>query len=654
MPRVLALSLATVILAILLATPHIGTQAQDEVEVKIRWVTYINPTDGRDEAYGTCVFGDYIAVLGQAESKNPYVVLLRKSNGSVVREWIGSETGALYNCISIGGKLYAFGYSYVDYNYYGLIYVFGVNLRILAKIMSENPSGYYSLAYDGKALYIGGWTYEDVNGDGGKEWVGLVEKRALDESLSLVSSKKIYFGSWREGWIYDIGVDPSTGRIWAVGWYKDFDDKIHSLIVVFDSDLRELKVIDYPRGSRGYLGNLYGIAFDGRGYAYIFGDIGVAKFSADGELVAIDKDDRRRDKIVYDNNYLYTFGEDYIRYHWRHVLYIHDANVNVVIKRYVLSENVNARSDFHIGRPALEGNSIYVAGYDEALGGWNTRVVVYSLSIEGVTATATTTITTTPTAATTITTTVTVTVPTTTTVTTTATAATTVTTTTTRTTTTITTTTVTTTVPTTTTMTTTVPTTIPTTTTVTTTVPTAATTITTTVTTTVPTTTTTTTTRTATTTVTTTVPTTTTVTTAVPTTTTVTATVPVTRNVTVTTTATTTVTRVDTATVSVPTTVTITTTTPITTTATAYTTILATTTIPISIPVLSIVTELLERTATVERVVERSITVEKPVTATQTLTKAETTIVDRMTTPTIIALVAAGTLLAITTLILRR
>jgi len=53
-------------------------------------------------------------------------------------------------------------------------------------------------------------------------------------------------------------------------------------------------------------------------------------------------------------------------------------------------------------------------------------------------------------------------------------------------------------------------------------------------------------------------------------------------------------------------------------------------------------------------VVERSITVEKPITATQVLTKAQVTVVDRMTTPAIIGLVAAGALLAIATLLLRR
>jgi len=642
-PRALALALAIVVLALLLTAPHIDTQAQGQVEVNIRWVTYINPTDGLDEAYGVCVFGNYIAVVGDA-SDRPYVALLRKSDGGVVREWIGREEGGFSNCISIGGKLYAVGYTKVGDKSYGVIYVFDENLNVLARVRSGSPSVYFSLAYDGKALYIGGWAYEDVNGDGKLEHVWLVEKRALDTSLSLVSSRKIYFSSWRWGVIIDIGVDPSIGRIWAVGFYYDSDDIEHSLIVILDGDLRELKRIDYHEGSDGYLGGLHGIAFDGR-YAYISGGYGVAKFTVDGELVAANRDGKAGYKIVYGYNYLYTFANAKIGGYVRHVLYVRDTDLDVV-KGYVLSENVNANSYFYPGRPALEGNNIYVAGIDYAPGGGNTRVVVYSLSISIVEST-------TVTVTRTVTTTVTTTVPTTTTVTTTATRTTTTTTTTTATTTVPTTTTVTTTVPTTTTTTTTVTTTVPTTTTTTTTVITTTTlpitttlTTTTTTTTTVPTTLTTTlpttTTTTVPTTLTTTIPTTTTITTMIPTTTTMTVTTPITRNITVTTTATATVTKVDTATVSVPTTVTITTTTPVTTTATAYTTILSTTIIPITISIPSTVTETLERT------------VEKLITATQILTKAETTILDRMTTPTIIGLIAAGTLLAITTLLLRR
>jgi len=384
-----------VVLALLLAAPHGGTQAQDEVEVKIRWVTYVNPTDGIDYVFGTCVFSDYIAVVGWAESlKKPYIVLLRKSDGSVVKEWIDKQEVYLgFNCISIDGKLYTVSTiispTLLSNNRYGAIYVFDENLNILARIISKDLSVYYSLAYDGKALYIGGVAPEDVNRDGNLEGVGLVEKRALDKSLSLINSKKIYFDSWKQGWIYGIGVDPSTGRIWAVGLYEDFKDKRHSLIVILDSDLRVLKVIDYPEGSEGYLGTLTDVAFDGR-YVYVSGDRGVAKFSVNGELVAINRDGMwLRAKIVYYNNYLYVFGVDHIGGYWRHVLYIHDTNLSI-IKRYVLSENVNAHSTFQVGRPALEGSNIYVAGIDYALGSENSRVVVYSLSIGGVTITTTT------------------------------------------------------------------------------------------------------------------------------------------------------------------------------------------------------------------------------------------------------------------------
>jgi len=360
--------------------PHADRQAQGQVEAKIKWTRYINPTDSRDIATGVCVFGDYVAVVGLAGWYRPYVALLRKSDGSVVKEWIGSEEGGFRNCISVGGKLYVVGVTFIG-NSYGVIYVFDENLNILARARSGSPSGYFSLVYDGKALYIGGVTGEDVDGDGWREEAWLVEKRD-PVNLSLVNSKKIYFGSWREGWIHDIGVEPSTGRIWAVGFYKDSNGKTHSLIVILDGDLRELKIIDYPDGSEGYLGEFYGIAFDGR-YAYVSGGLGVAKFSVDGELKATNRDGRERTKIAYGYGYLYTFGEYRIGGYDRHVLYIHDTGLNLV-KSYVLSERVDAHSYFHFGRSALEGNNIYVAGFDKALGEKNSRIVVYSLTLEAV------------------------------------------------------------------------------------------------------------------------------------------------------------------------------------------------------------------------------------------------------------------------------
>jgi len=383
MSRALALALATVILALLLVAPHVGTQAQDQVEVRIRWVTYIDPTKELDRAYGICAFGDYIVVVGMAglgivdptRPYKPYIALLRKIDGGVLKEWIGDdELGELYNCISIGGKLYAVG----RIRGYGSVYVFDVDLYTFdintsAKITSRDPSRYYSLAYDGKALYIGG-----AIGDFNKEdW--LVEKRD-PSNLSLIASRRIHLDSWMYGWVSNVGVEPSTGWVWAVGFYRDSNGKDHSLIIIFDSDLRELKVIDYPPSSRGYLGRLFGIAFDGR-YVYITGGLGIAKFTVDGELVAVNRDYRGRVMIVYGYGYLYAFGSDKIGDYWRHVLYIHDINLYMV-ERYVLSENVKENLYFSGHKPILEGNNIYVVGYDS-------RIVVYSLLLRGVTTTAT-------------------------------------------------------------------------------------------------------------------------------------------------------------------------------------------------------------------------------------------------------------------------
>jgi len=88
--------------------------------------------------------------------------------------------------------------------------------------------------------------------------------------------------------------------------YFDSNGKTHSLIVILNSNLGEFKVIGYPRDSRGYLDWLTGIAFDGR-YVYVSGRYGVAKFSVDGKLVAVNRDGKARDKIVHGYGYLYTF-----------------------------------------------------------------------------------------------------------------------------------------------------------------------------------------------------------------------------------------------------------------------------------------------------------------------------------------------------------
>jgi len=43
----------------------------ETVQAPIKWIRYINPTEGEDLALGVCIFGDYIPVAGWADSSFP-------------------------------------------------------------------------------------------------------------------------------------------------------------------------------------------------------------------------------------------------------------------------------------------------------------------------------------------------------------------------------------------------------------------------------------------------------------------------------------------------------------------------------------------------------------------------------------------------------
>jgi len=347
---------------------HTDTQTRKPMKVEVKWVKHLDPSKYSGIASGACIIGNYVAVVGESVAMGkPYVVLLGKSDGNVVREWAGKIGGFLDGlgvftyCVSTNERLYTVGWTSSKK---GLIYMFDSNLNVLASIKSKN-SIYTSLGYDGRALYIGGATYMDVDGDSEKEMVWLIERRE-PSTLSPTASRTIHLDSWRSGAINGIGVEPSTGRVWARGSYQDSSDIRHSLILVLDSELRSVKVIDYPEVSVEFIGELHGMAFDGKGHVYVSGSNGIAKFNADGDLVALNKDIRAGD-IVYDCNHLYVFGANEAGGRLKRILYVYDADLNPV-EEYVLSENVETDSHFHTGMPVLDGKNVYVAGIENTLG----------------------------------------------------------------------------------------------------------------------------------------------------------------------------------------------------------------------------------------------------------------------------------------------
>jgi len=180
----------------------LGASAQS-----VNWVQYINPTNGSDWAYGVCTFGDYLAVVGEANRQN-FVALLDRATGEVVKMWVG-ERGSLYDCLSVGDRLYAVGK--------GGAYIFDKELNVVKKVKIDWVPR--AVTFDGSYLYLAGDIGRDVDGDSDSEWIWRIEKRTLD--LDLVAYRE-YYREWEKVYIYhssafDVAINPFTNDIWVVG-----------------------------------------------------------------------------------------------------------------------------------------------------------------------------------------------------------------------------------------------------------------------------------------------------------------------------------------------------------------------------------------------------------------------------------------------------
>jgi len=343
----------------------------------IQWVKYIDLTEGGDYAYGSCLFSGYIAVVGVAND-TPAIVLLNMSTGDVVDMWRGDRIETFINCISIGDLLYVVGHENRFIPSYGVIYVFDKNLNVVRRIeIPDTPL--YTITYSNGYIYIGGCTRIDIDLDGHNEDVWYIEKRSLD--LNPISNKVVYIPNWNWGYPYDIGVNPLNKNIWVVGYYIDYDYSVHSLAILLDENFNVVKYIDYPPNYEHYLGYLYAIDFDASGNAYIVASNSIAKMNPNGSIVDLNKEiwGTHNAKIVYTENLIYIFRDEYTGTYERHNMYIMNNNMYSLVK-YILSSNIEADSLFGIGKAVINGSNIYVAGYDYATIGGNSRWVIYSIS----------------------------------------------------------------------------------------------------------------------------------------------------------------------------------------------------------------------------------------------------------------------------------
>jgi len=358
----------------------LGASAQS-----VNWVQYIDPSDKNDQAFGVCLFGDYLAVMGDAFG-DKYIALLDRTTGRIVKTWKGG-LNPFFNCLSVGDRLYAIGMSERGG---GVIYIFDKGLNVVKKVETVwTPSN--AISFDGSYLYLADGIERDVDGDGHKEPIWRIEKRTLD--LNLVGYKEFYrefelYRKWerdRENarlylGVSDIEINPATGDLWAVGGGKIINIITSSLIVVLDKGLNVKRVVEYPKGHENYLDWLSGVCFDDGGNAYVVGGEGVAKFDKSGNILAVSKKVKEGRKIACIGGRVYIIGEKKVGNYWRQVLYVLDEGLSP-LGELILSKDVEAHSFFSGGRPASDGRNLYAAGWDKALGEVNTRIDVYSISL---------------------------------------------------------------------------------------------------------------------------------------------------------------------------------------------------------------------------------------------------------------------------------
>jgi len=325
----------------------------------IKWVQYVKPSKMHDNGRSVCILGDYVAVVGSAGG-DEFLALLDRETGEVARTWKGN-IGVLTNCLSFGNRLYVTSEEFV--------YIFDETLNITDKAVGR----YTSVTSNGRQIYLGTVYREDVGGDSEEKLIFRIEKR--DSELNLVGYKHFYFKSWIYSYVYDLAINPATGDVWAVGSVWNNEHKKRSLLIIFDASLKVKRAIDYPEGDTN-IGVIKGVCFDEVGYAYGVGEDGIAKFDKSGGVVAVSKK-LSGWKIACIGDKVYVFNDPMIEGYKRHTLYVLDRELNLLDE--IALSKVKAYSYFILGRPAFDGRSLYVAGYDYALG--MSRIVVYAIDV---------------------------------------------------------------------------------------------------------------------------------------------------------------------------------------------------------------------------------------------------------------------------------
>jgi len=334
--------------------------------LKINWVQYSNPTTESDSAQGVCVYGDYVYVVGHSAT-HPRIEMRRKSDGVLVKSWSGDLYDVLHECLIVNDRLLALG----AYHFY----VFDTSLNLKEIIPRHNVSlSWRSFLFDGTYIYAAG-IVRDVTGGDDVWLIGIFNPKNLSKPLKIITINPTpYLDD-----VSRIGLNPVTKQLWVIGdtGVPESNNTYRPTfrVEIIDKDLNSIKSM--------WLTKYYeaiDIVFDEYGYAYVLTSSYVLKFNKYGNLIKEKHLDIFSRKLAYWNGYIVIAGEDFVDGYVGQVIQLLDRDLNI-LDELVLSGNVSAGFEF-LGRIVVDGNNLYVAGYDCAENATRPgRWVIYSISL---------------------------------------------------------------------------------------------------------------------------------------------------------------------------------------------------------------------------------------------------------------------------------
>jgi len=381
---------------LLVIAASIGAQLSAQIPAPYsRWVKQLYLSEADEIAYGSCIYGDYVAVVGAANFtlfwSRAAVALLDRGTGSVVRMWMSEprypiEVRSFSECVSVDDKLYVAGgmvaSTLLETIVKGFIYVFDYNLTPLRVAEVDNAT-LSAVTYANGYFYAAGEMYMDIDGDGEDESVIYVEKRSQD--LTLITYNTIYGSNWNTTHVYGIAVDSATGNVWVAGYFVDDEEKVYTVIVLLNPDLKPIKLLIYSATDPYYIGKVSALCLSEDGYAYVFGS-GILKLDRGGNIAASNRNVNASKALCLGGSVL-AFDAVLTDLY----MYVLDEDLNLQ-STVLVERNASEWLFLSVGRPAFDGANVYFAAYTTLFK--NARWVVYSIALPlGQAATATYTVT---------------------------------------------------------------------------------------------------------------------------------------------------------------------------------------------------------------------------------------------------------------------